>query len=340
MSDDLSARFYLVRGKPELVENSIVGIGWSDYNFAELDSAEAAIAAINAGYGVGRRANQIRRFFAIAEGDYIVVPSSYVVAIGRAVGGLIFDPNEVVGDRANQRRVVFPRDAQGRVRWVPRDALQESLQRRLRVQGMTVNDLGEFGAELRQVYDQISGGGDYSWSGMMAARIDQESKEFQAQLLKNIQHGHTNLKTGGIGLENLVRELLEIRGYAASVLSKRAFHGKADADVVAARGDRFATTNLLVQVKHHQGFSGEQGLAQLGEISRRGVEGYEDHQLVFCTSASVSDELRKRAEASNVSVIDGEDLVAEIHDCLSQLSPETKRALGVGDTPRLFDGMG
>jgi len=86
MSDE-SVRCYLVRSSADLIDKSIVGIGWSDHIFADKSDAEEAIAA---DYGVGRWGNQIRRFFAIRDDDLIVAPLPYSVAIGRATGSISF----------------------------------------------------------------------------------------------------------------------------------------------------------------------------------------------------------------------------------------------------------
>lgn len=331
-----SQRCYLVRTSQDLVEKSIVGIGWSDHDFSAMRDAEEAIKTIDADYGIGRWGNQIRRFFAIQESDLIVATLPYFVAIGRATGGLFFDAAFYDADKANQRRVVFPMDAEGRVVKIPRTAFSEAFQRRLRVRGMTVNDMEEFRTEILQAYENVSSGKDYSWSLQMAERANKATEEFKTRLLQNIQYGKTNLLTGGVGLEHLVKELLQIEGYEAEVLSKHTFPGFADADVKASRADPCTTVNLLVQVKHHQGFSNEHGLTQLEEIRKHELQEYSDHELVFCTSASVSEAFQKRANALNVTVIDGAALVDWIAQRIDDLSPESKSSLGICEVPTVL----
>lgn len=313
-----------------------MGVGWSDHDFSAAKDAEAAIQAIHADYGIGRCANQIRRYFAIQEGDLIVATLPYSVAIGRASGGQFFDSNYYDADTANQRRVKFPLDAQNKVVKIPRASFTEAFQRRLRVRGITVNDLGEFQQEIVKAYENVSSGKDYSWSLLMAEKADKAAEEFKISLLRNIQSGRTNLLTGGVGLEHLVKELLQIDGYRAEVLSKHAFPGFADADIKASRTDPCATMNLLVQVKHHQGFTNEHGLFQLEEIQKHDLPEYSDHEMVFCTSASVSEEFRKRAELSRITVIDGAGLVEWIAQHIEHLSSETKNCLGVCEVPTIL----
>ncbi len=328
-----SSRCYLVRTNPDLVEKSIVGVGWSWLDFSIMQDADEAVEAAQA----RRNANQIRRFFAIQEGDLIVATLPYAVAIGRATGGLFHDPAFEDADTANQRRVVFPRDANGEVVKLPRAAFPEAFQRRLRVRGMTVNDLEEFRVDILEAYKNVSSGKDYSWTLVMEEKALKATEAFKKTLLSNIQTGRTNLETGGVGLEYLVKELLEKEGYQAEVLSKRAFPGFADADVKASRVDPCATVNLLVQVKHHGGFTNEHGLSQLEEIRKCDLPEYSDHQLVFCTSASTSKAFLERAEALNVTVIDGASLVDWIAQRIDDLSPESKNCLGICEVPTVFE---
>lgn len=339
MTPTESQRYYLVRTASELVEKSIVGVGWSDHDFSSARNADEAIQAIDADYGIGRVANQVRRFIEIQEGDLIVAPLPYSVAIGRATGGLFFDPVYLNEDKANQRRIVFPTDASGQLVKLPRTAFSEAFQRRIRVRGITVNDLDEFRVEILQAYENVVAGKDFSWSLVMAQRVQKARDDFKTRLLGNIQSGNTNLQTGGIGLEHLVKELLQIEGYQAEVLSKQAFPGNADADVKASRVDPCATINLLVQVKHHQGFTNEYGLAQLEEIGKHDLPEYRDHALVFCTSASTSEAFLKRAEELEVAVIDGIALVDWIAQHIERLPGDSKNSLGICEVPTVLGVM-
>jgi len=68
--------------------------------------------------------------------------------------------------------------------------------------------------------------------------------EFKVALLNAIQKGKTRLEAGGIGLENLVVELLQLDGYTAKILPKQHFEGFADADIEASRTD-------MIQIQRH-----------------------------------------------------------------------------------------
>ena len=329
-------RTYLVRTIPELVQKGIVGIGWSDIDFSTIKTGEEALKIVSEKYPIGRRGNQIRRFFNIKDGDLIVASLPYSVAIGKATGGIFYDQSHKNG-WPNQRLVEFPKDENGRIITIPRSSFSEAFQRRLRVRGMTVNSLDEFMGDIIDAYEKVSGGADFSWSQAVAEKVEATEEEFKRQLLKNIQSGKTNLQTGGIGLEHLVKELLELEGYQSAVLSKRAFPSFADADVKATRSDACVSVQLLVQVKHHQGFSNQHGLNQLEEILKSEISEYQDTQLVFCTSASVSDDFTTRAELSNINVIDGEGLVDWIIQNMDGLSERTKSSLGICEVPTVVE---
>lgn len=334
--DAPATRCYLVRTIPELVEKSIVGVGWSDHDFSSHPDAESAINAIDADYGIGRWGNQIRRFFAIADGDIIVAPLPYSIAVGRAIGPIFSDSDYYKHDRLNQRRVEFPKTKDGQLITCPRTHFSEAFQRRIRVRGITVNDLSEFSTEIVRALQSAEKGGDSSWSHQISEEVTRRQETFQAELLQNIQAGRTNIQTGGIGLENLVKELLTVDGYQAEIMSKRALGGFADADVRASRVDRCATVELLVQVKHHQGYSGDYGIQQLLEIRKQADSVYSTHQLVFLTSASVAPDLLEKAAQEDITVIDGEGLVSWIAEKIDQLSDQTKRILGICEVPSLL----
>jgi restriction system protein len=334
MNANAEPKYYLVRTIPELVEKGVVGVGWVDFHFNEIPNAETAIQAITEEWGSARRwGNQIRRFYDIAEGDIVVAPIPYAVVIGKATGGLFFDPAYYDADRANQRRVNFPRDKEGRVLAIPRTSFSEAFQRRLRVQGITVNDLAEFADDIRSAMASLEHGSNYSWVNQIHEEISRQRQNFKLKLLANIQSGKTNLQTGGKGLENLVCELLKKEGYDARVLSTRHFGSFADADVQASRSDRCTVVKLFVQVKLHQGFSNEHGIRQLEEIRKVHAGEYDDHEHVFVTSASVTEELRKAAEKSGVTVIAGPELADWISDHIGHLEEKTKLALGIYEVP-------
>jgi restriction system protein len=277
--------YYLVRTPEELVRKSVVGIGWRDTNFATFSSVDSLLQSMG---GLGRRANAVRRFFTMKNGDIVVVPLHRSIVVGVVDGGLEFHQEHYAIDRPNQRTVKFI-TALGKqsLAQISRDELSEKFQRRLRVPGGIVLDISEFNGEIDSIVKALSDGKSHSWDDGVQATLLEKEDSFRQGLFRNIQDGHTNLKAGGIGLEYLVTELLIVDGYAASVLSKRAFASFADADIKASKEDRISSTNVLIQVKHHRGTTGDWGIKQLEEIKKQSGIDYSDYELVLVTSEVV-----------------------------------------------------
>jgi restriction system protein len=338
MSQDTVAsnRCFLVRTDREFVEKGVIAVGWSKVNFANFTNTNELIAAVDAVSPIGRRANQIRRFVGMKAGDIVVVPLTKTIAVGVVTdGGVVYSDVDKSKGKANQRNVKFLQDSNNKLVTVPRALLTEGLQRRLRVQGITVNDISVFQDELEKAISDIESGKVFSLSNRADEKISEIKTHFRKELLSNIKNGNSNLKAGGTGLELLVKELLEIDGYDTKIFSKRAFKGHADADISASKEEWGSSIKLLIQVKHHHGTAGSWGVEQLKEIKRQAVEKYADHQLVLVTSAHVKPELRTDAEGYDIEIIDGEALVEMITDKIDHLTHDTKLKLGICQVPSI-----
>lgn len=157
-------------------------------------------------------------------------------------------------------------------------------------------------------------------------------------MLDNIKSGKTNIKAGGRGLEELVRELLQIDGYDTKILSKRNGEGMADVDIKAEKIDHIlGEQKIFIQVKHHQGMSSNYGLKQLEEARKQLNEDYKDFQLVFLTTANISDVDINEAYEKDIICIDGQSFIDWLYDNLNKLSYETKTALHIIDLPQIID---
>lgn len=317
-------------------DNNVVAVGWSDVDFTQFsDIAKLKEKVCEVYYSncekrvIGRPMGQIERFKQIRSGDYIVVPCGSYIALAEAGEKEIYSVEAIEQDLANQRSVSYRRQ-DGKPVLIARDELSEGLQRRLRVRGNAVADLFEFGDELEKIFNC----GSYSYSQEMQNLEQQEMKTLKAKLLENIRNGKTHLQTGGIGLERLVRELMECEGYNAEVLAKNKFSGIADADIRAIKEDSFMSKKIFVQVKHHIDYSDDQGIQQVRAVLDR--EEYGEYEGYFITSASVSKEVKASAEEQNIEVMDGEELVELIVNNLNGLSEETKRKLGICVIPRVI----
>jgi predicted Mrr-cat superfamily restriction endonuclease len=337
--------YYMVRAKdqtPEefefFFEEQVVAIGWSKVDVRDLNTKEEVDEAMSEHYAFwrdasprvqGRRENEILRFNNIESRDRVVVPYHSSVALATATDDHHYEPGDSL-DFSNRIRVNYLRQ-DGEVVAVPRNELSEGLARRLRVRGMTINDLNEFDEEIERLYQS----GGVGWQAHLEAEEENRRDEFRSKLLENIRSGNTNLEAGGLGLEHLVAELLGCEGYESERLSKKEFDERADADVSAVRSDRFGEQKLLVQVKHHQGGSGTHGIEQLIAIPKQAPEEYEDHKLVFVTTGSVDEAIRNRASNHDIDVLEGHDFADWLLDHVNEMDPEMRRRLGISELPQL-----
>ena len=318
--------------------NSIVGIGWSNVDFTKCANSEELRKQIAQSYYAdskqrpqvqSRGMNEAARFKDIKPGDYILVPYYSGIVLAEADAQEIYSAEAKDIDLANQRVVKY-RCKDGALLVIPRNELSEGLQRRLRVPGSSVSDLYEFHDEI----DQLFGEDSYSYSKALQKKENDNLKELQRNLLDRIQKGNTNLQTGGIGLEHLVCELMQIEGYEAKVLPKSKFSGQADADIEALRNDSFSSTKLFVQVKHHSGISPRSGIQQVIDVISQ-IK-YEEYDGWFITSAEVSIDDLAFAKESGIQVMEGHDLVDLIISNANKLSDKTRIALGLSKYPSLL----
>ena len=317
-------------------ENDVVAVGWSDINFTKYTDEHDLREAIRNSYYSGKSSahvsmnlNECIRFKNIAVGDYIIVPYYSGIALAEAESEELYSVKALEVDLANQHRVVY-KFKNGEILSVPRSNLSEGLQRRLRVPGRSVTDLSDFADEIDKLFANPE---TYFYPNEVKQKEDLLEREFKQKLLQNIQVGKTNLKTGGIGMEQLVKELFECEGYEAKILAKSASPGDSDADISAYRDDSFMSVNIYAQVKHHSGYSGKKGIDQIiGAVAAKepGCQGF------FITSALVFDDDRKYAEDNNIRVIDGNALVDIIFDNRNKLSDDTRKRLGIVMVPTIF----
>lgn len=322
--------------------NNVVAVGWSDVDFTAYESADTLVQAVMDDYYddgttapqvVGKRNNEVRRFKGIRKGDHIIVPYLNSVRLAIACGEERFSLSDGESrDLANQHVVSFVRDDDGDYRTIPREQLSEGLQRRLRVRGTTIADLSEFAEEVKELFR-----GQAYMSTIARVQNEQESM-FKSKLLRILQDGTSALRAGGIGLEDLVEELLQADGYITKVQAKNRFPDIADADIEATRDDHVTSTKLLVQVKHHSGESGEWGGIQLARIMEVQSDLFAEYRLVLVTSGDASGELRDLCDTKDITLITGTQLVDWIADQLESIKPKMRSALRISNVPQIVEG--
>lgn len=320
---------------------SVVALGWSDVDFSILPNDDAVASAVESEYysdgkcaatSVGRWLAQVRRFKNIKADDRILVPYRGSVCLAAATGTESFNQRDGKSvDLGNQKGVDYVLTPEHKVFSVARGQLSEGLQRRLSVRGNSVADLFEFKDEI----DSLFTAEHFDWRARLQRAQVQATEDFKSELLARIRAGKTNLQAGGLGLERLIRDLLELDGYKAEVLPKQTFSSFGDADVQASKADRFRETKLLVQIKHHSGTSDTWAAEQLQEIVKQTPVEYADFSLGVVTTAEASEELKTMCEQNNIVLMDGEDVVEWIFESLASLSSDWKMALGIISVPEL-----
>lgn len=281
-----------------LQKNSSVAIGWSRVRFCDyqLDYIVDEIAkeyyshTNKAPQVIGKKLNEVKRFKSIKAGDIIIVPHYNRVWIAKATDEEFYDENAKTLDLSNQIKVdYYCKDNE--IISISRYDLSEGLQRRLRVRGSTVSNLAEFQDEIEKICSEIEKNQFYTYDSGFAEKIEEKEKIFKEELLKNIQNGNTYIKAGGIGLEELVKELFECEGFTAEIWDKRSTPGTGDIDVQATITYRLFDTEIenifLAQVKHHSGESGETGVMQLLEAKKAIQEKFFNATYVFVTSGLI-----------------------------------------------------
>ncbi len=276
---------------------------------------------------VGRKGNQIRRFFNIRAGDLIVVPVARAILLARATGQKSFGLD--VGYGENRVGAEFLRDPDGTIKRVPRDDLSTALATRLKIR-MAVASLDEFSDELETLYARLESGGFSNINSQHEVENIEAIEVFKRRLLDRIQQGNIFLSGGGNGMEMLVMELFKLEGYDVHRPSKRHYEGIADADIEAYRKDRFNPTKLIIQVKHHQGVTGKHGIRQLAAIDE------EDAQRWLITTAVTGESTKALAEKDGIQIMDGIDFVDWLFEHCQNLSVITRSRLGLSDAPVLL----
>jgi len=330
-------KIILVRSPRELIEKGLIGYGWQDIDFSEFKDIDDLFKNGFAGKNIGRKRNQIKRFFNLKEGDLVVVPFFKSIAIAKVIGKKSFDSS--VSKGSNQISVSYLKDSKGNVFISREKYLSTALQSRLRIRMSNAN-LKDFSDEIMTQVSSLEKGAALTWETKM---VDEEAKlaeKFKLDLLKRLKSGKgLGLSTGGDGLEKLIQEILIIQGYTAEIPSKKAVKGVADVDIIATRKNIFSEMEcILVQVKHHKGTTGPLGVKQLFEYKSEGKYS----RKILITTAGFSKSVISKAEdeggvliVDGIQLVDGTELVDWIYENIDQLSASTRAKIGVSMTPTL-----
>ncbi|MCS4533563.1 restriction endonuclease [Neisseria montereyensis] len=326
---------FMIRTPLYVVNAGYVGYGWAKVDFSQYQDTKALSDAFKQHYpaGVGRKTKNIERFFNLKKGDIVLVPSSKSVSIGEVQGKKTFNPEWTKDNAGNLVSVDFYK-VDGRVLKIARSDFSGQLGSRLKVRTAIAN-FNEFKDEINRIIDSIKKTREvYRHSSYFSEQVELAEQKFKEELLQSIRQETIWLKDGGRGLEELIREMLEIDGYQAKIKAKNQSSDIADIDIEAQKVDRFSKTYLLIQAKHHRGETNGHGLKQL--IAYKDKDDDVDCQKWLITTAKVSDENKQLAEQHNINIMEGEELVDWIYESIPRLSEKTKQALGIMEIPSLL----
>lgn len=322
----------MVRSPESLIKDNKIGYGWKQINFASHDNINSLIKEIIDKNGsIGRMTNQVKNYFNLRKDDIVIVPLGKSIAIAKVIGEKFFEPSFTEGHGANQVRVEFFRKENKIIR-IPRSALKQNLESRLKLR-TTIGDLSRFSEEIEHLIQNLNNYGSFEINNSFLEKADFYEQEFKKDLLNAICKGNTRLKAGGRGLEEFVKELLEIEGYSqVDILDKKNGEGIADVDIQATSENNPFLKDILIQVKHHNGETSKHAINQLIAYE---AEATSNAYKWVITTGHISDESKLHAEENQINIMEGEQFVDWIYTNLNKLSRETKANLGIVDVPKL-----
>lgn len=326
--------YFLIRSPLSVVKKGFVGYGRKKVNFSEFTNSKDVIEAINLRYesGIGRNTNNVTRFFNLKAGDIVIVPLTKSFAIGKVVGDKFFDETYADEMACNLVRVEFLQ-VNGHVLRIARSQLSTVLQTRLRIR-TAVASLQKFKAEIDKIIEDVENNGAYKQDSYYIGQVAEAIDNFKKKILFSIKKGETGLEAGGKGLEHLIEELLKLNGYSTNIEAKNKTSDKSDVDIIATKTDRFIESNLLIQVKHHSGFTNHTGIDQL--ILWKNDDKINYDKWLF-TSGQISDDNQTYAENNNIKLMDGDELAEWIYENVERLSIKFKQQLGIIEIPYVIE---
>jgi len=325
----------LVRSEKKLVNQGFVGYGWA-VNFSKYTEIDKLLKEGFKDINRGRKTNQIKRFFSLKSGDLVVVPVYRAIAIARVDGDKSFVENSDIRFSNNRIKVTFLSDKKGNI-FIPRKELSTALQSRLKIR-QSISSLDGLSKEVLKIVEKLDSGEMFTLAGEAQEKEEIAKKEFTVELLKRLQGGKSiNLEAGGYGLEKLIRELLTIKGYDTRILGKNQSSDVSDIDIEARRINDLTqeTEVLLIQAKHHTGWSSSKGIVQLTAYEIEEEESVV-YQKILITTACLSDDVKSKARDEKIIAIDGNMLIELIYDEIDNFSSDIKMRLGIAVLPRFI----
>ena len=335
-------KIVLVRSSRGLIEKGYVGYGWKAVEFNKYGTAKELIETgfKSNNIPIGRKRKQITLFHSIKEDDIVVVPVGGAIAIGTGTNDpKVYEVDPDIPYSNNRIKVNFFKNGKGEVLYVPRAELGTDLERRLKIR-MSIATLEDFRTEIENIKLDLAQGTIYTWDSAMLKKEEEAKKNFIGGLEKRLRtEKGLGISAGGHGLEKLIKEIFQAKGYDAHIPAKNNRPVGEDVDIIATKESEFGSIGevYLVQSKHHRGATNMHGLNQLINYD---TKDYDDdtkiYKVLITTALKVVDGLEDKAKSENIIVVKGEQLAKWVYDNLSFLSQKTLRKLGISEVHTLI----
>ena len=327
-------KIILVRSLIELVEKGYVGYGWRHIEFKKYDTVKELIEIGFKDTNYGRKRKQIQYFYELKKDDIVVVPVSGAIAIGIVEGTKEYEPTTTLAMSENRVKVIFFRDENNNLMYIPRAELATNLARRLKIRTSIAN-LENFREDILIKIEGLKKKEILSWDSEIIKKEEDMKKIFIQKLEERLRtEKGLGLKAGGYGLELLVREIFETKGFEAIIPAKNDRLVGEDVDIIALKRGEFSSKGerYLIQVKHHRGTTSRKGLDQLITYKDDDNGLYFDKKILI-TTAIVDESLKNEAKKKEILIIEGLELSEWIFESMSLLSSKTIRRLGISFIP-------
>jgi len=340
----MAKNIILVRSAQELIEKDLVGYGWENVKFENYgDGKDLIKRGFKAnGIDIGRKRKQIERYQNIKEGDIVVVPVNRAIAIGIATNNKDYEENSTTPYSANRIIVNFF-TKESKVIYVLRSALDMNFEQRLKIR-TTIANLNDFDEEINQVIEQIKAGKNYKRGTVFANKEKKAKDNFIEEMLKRMRTGKgLGIAAGGSGLEELIKEIFQAKGYEAFIPPKNKKNSKnkhiADVDIVAYKNGELSTKGelILIQAKHHKGTTSDHGVKQLEAMvdysfGKNGEFSEDDYAVKKILITTAKKDIKNN---NSIQIINGQLFVEWLYENIDLLDKKTKEQLGVSEVPTL-----
>lgn len=344
----MESKIILVRSSDKLIEKDLIGYGWKNVRFDDYENGKDLIKRgfKEKGIKYGRKRKQIELFKNITKGDIIVVSLNKAIAIGIAESEVFYEENtEGVPYSSNRIKVKFFRlKGSSKITRILRQELDTDLEQKLKIRH-TIANLGDHRNEIKGIVKRLKEGGSYERSTIFAEKEAKAKTEFVANMQQRLKTGESlGIRAGGAGLEALIKEIFDAKGYTTFIPSKKSKNDKndhiADTDVVAYKNGELGTKGelILIQAKHHKGTTSNHGIKQLEAVRDYsfGINGAfsEDDYIVKKILITTAD--KKEEGNTEISIINGSSFSAWLYENMFLLSKKTKQLLGISEIPTLI----